>query len=330
MSAPSPTFVAPLVALALAVFALEGAGHGEPAVPRLPEGNVGVTARYPGDIGIEKDRAVVLHADFEDCRSAADLTRTWDAAVHDGNMRITEEPANVHSGRRALEIIMPRQREELAVGLDRILGEGQEVLFLRFYAKLEEGFDVPRTSLHNGGSISAGYWRGESAGPGKRADGRNKFLVNYEPDFGPEGSPSPRVLNIYIYHPEQRDIWGDHFFPSGTVSPNTSLRGDFGPHFVPRPDIAPELDRWRCFEFMVKANTPGKRDGRVACWLDGTVIADFPHLRLRDVDTLKIDRFGVGLYIANNSRRENRKWYDDIVAATSYIGPQVGRRGGSD
>jgi hypothetical protein len=85
----------------------------------------------------------------------------------------------------------------------------------------------------------------------------------------------------------------------------------------------PERGRWYCFEYMLKANTPGQRDGRVACWVDGKVIADYPNLRLRDIESLKIDRFSVGLYIADNRLRENKKWYDDLVAATSYIGPRV-------
>jgi hypothetical protein len=42
---------------------------------------------------------------------------------------------------------------------------------------------------------------------------------------------------------------------------------------------------------------------------------------LRDVPDLKIDRFGLGLYIAHNTKRENQKWHDNVVAATSYIGP---------
>jgi hypothetical protein len=77
---------------------------------------------------------------------------------------------------------------------------------------------------------------------------------------------------------------------------------------------------------MVKTNTPGERDGRVACWVDGKLIADFPNLRFRDIASLKIDRFGLCLYIANNRLRENKKWYDDVVAATAYIGPQVAAR----
>jgi hypothetical protein len=72
---------------------------------------------------------------------------------------------------------------------------------------------------------------------------------------------------------------------------------------------------------MLRANTPGLRDGRVTRWLDGEVIADFPNLRLRDVADLRIDRFNLSLHAGSNPSRETRKWYDDVVAARAYIGP---------
>ena len=74
---------------------------------------------------------------------------------------------------------------------------------------------------------------------------------------------------------------------------------------------------------MLQVNTVGKRDGRITCWLDGEIVADFPNMRFRDVESLKIDRFGVNLHIGHNIVRENKKWYDDLVAATSYIGPMT-------
>ena len=138
--------------------------------------------------------------------------------------------------------------------------------------------------------------------------------------------PSPGPLNVYIYHPEQRGDYGDHVFPTGLVQPDTSVPHTFGPRFVPRPDVVPELGRWYCYEYMVKTNTPGERDGRAACWVDGKLIADFPNLRFRGIESLKIDRFGLCLYIANNRLRENKKWYDDVVAATAYIGPRAAAR----
>ncbi len=308
------------------LFVLPTAGHADAPLPPLPEGNTGLAAKYPGDVGIENDPAVVLHADFEDCSTTADLHSTWDNIVHVGNMRIVEGAPNVHSGRKALEIAIPKQDQALSVNVEKILTapHTRDVLFLRYYLKFDPGFDIPRNSCHDGGSISAGYWSGPSAGPGKRADGRNKFLTSFETEIGSPGNPpSPGPLNVYIYYPEQRGDYGDHFYPSGIVMPNTSLPGDFGPHFVPRLDFVPERGRWYCFEYMLKANTPGQRDGRVACWVDGKLIADFPNLRFRDIDSLKIDRFGVGLYIAKNTIRENKEWYDDVVAATSYIGPRI-------
>ena len=325
MDASLTTLVSlPAVLVACLLFALPTAGGADTPPPSLPEGNTGLAAKYPGDVGLEKDPAVVFHADFEDCRTTADVFRKWGVMYNGEHIGITEEPANVNSGRRALEITIPQQEISLSVDVGRDLAVTRDVLFLRFYTKFQQGYDVPRTSSHNGGTISGGYYPGGAATPGKRADGRNKFFANFETEISSPGSPAPPgLLNVYIYHPEQRSDYGDHFYPSGTVIPNSSLPGNFGPYFVPRSDIVPELGRWYCFEYMLRANTPGQRDGRVACWVDGRLIADFPNLRLRDVETLKIDRFGVGLYIAKNRLRENKKWYDDVVAATSYIGPRV-------
>ena len=75
---------------------------------------------------------------------------------------------------------------------------------------------------------------------------------------------------------------------------------------------------------MVKANTPGLRDGRIAIWIDGKLIADFPNLRLRDVSFLKIDQVELGLHIKSNTTRQNLNWYDDVVIARSYIGRKAG------
>jgi hypothetical protein len=124
-----------------------------------------------------------------------------------------------------------------------------------------------------------------------------------------------------VYHPEQRSQYGDHFFPTGEVLPYSATPFDFGPTFVKRPDVTPELDRWYCYEYMVQANTPGQRDGRIAFWLDGKLLADFGNLRFRDVDTLKINRFGISFHIGSNPNGIAKRWYDDVVAATSYIGP---------
>jgi hypothetical protein len=89
-----------------------------------------------------------------------------------------------------------------------------------------------------------------------------------------------------------------------------------------RPDVTPVLG-WYAYEFMVQANTHGRRDGRIAFWLDGQLIADCQNLRLRET-ALAIDRFTLDLHVHTNNLAPARKWYDNVVAATSYIGPLAG------
>jgi hypothetical protein len=161
------------------------------------------------------------------------------------------------------------------------------------------------------------------AAPERRADGFDKFLVSYDAWRDSAATANPGRLNAYIYQPDQRDIWGDHFFPTGIVLPFSSTPFNFGPQFTARLDVTPPLGQWHCYEMMVKANVPGQRDGRVAFWLDGQLIADFPNLRLRETTALKIDRFTIDLHVFRNNLGVARKWYDNVVAATSYIGPMA-------
>jgi MYXO-CTERM domain-containing protein len=291
------------------------------AADPLPQGDEGIAAGYPNDAGIDGDAAVVLAEDFEIYGDATELWNTWDNVFQEAQLRVATEPENVFSGAQAIEMTLPQQDVELSNALAKIVVPERDVLFLRYYSKFMPPFDVVGSS-HNGSWISSHYEdeNGQST-PGIPADGSNKFLAAFENWRGEPETASPGLLNVYVYHPEQRDNYGDHFFPTGLVMPNTSLPFDFGPDFVPRRDVIQELDRWYCYEVMVQANTPGQRDGRIAFWLDGVIAADFMNLRLRDVDTLTIDRFGVGFHAGSNPNGEQKKWYDNIVAAESYIGP---------
>jgi len=289
----------------------------------LPYGDMGIAAAYPGDVGIGSDSAVIFADDFESYASGADLATNWNAGVYH-NAGITRDATIVFAGSQSLEFTSPQQMEELSNGVARAVSPELDLLFLRFYSRFDTSFDVVGSS-HNGGGISSHYFIDGMATPGIRADGMNKFLIEYECWRGEAVEPNPGSLNVYIYHPDQRSMWGDHFFPDGTVLPNTSIPGDFGSDFVARPQIVPELGRWYSYEVMLQANTPGARDGRIALWLDGRLIADFQNLRLRDVATLTIDRFNLSLHIGSNTAGETHKWYDNVVAATSYIGPVLAR-----
>lgn len=296
---------------------------GAPWTGPLPEGDVGLAAQHPGDVGLGADPAVLFADDFEGYAQPAELSTRWEEVYHLEVTRIATEPALVHRGGRSLEFELPTSSAELSNAVNKVISPERDVIFLRYYARFEGNNDLTGSS-HNGSMIAAHYFIDGMATPGVPADGKNKFLVNLENWRGDAATPSPGQNNVYVYHPEQRSMWGDHFFASGMVLPNSSLPDDFGPGFVPRPDLVPALDQWACYELMVKANTPGARDGRVAFWIDGKLAADFGNLHFRDIDSLKIDRAGLLFHAGANPGADTRKWYDDVVLATSYIGPVKG------
>jgi hypothetical protein len=122
---------------------------------------------------------------------------------------------------------------------------------------------------------------------------------------------------------DQRSGWGDHWYPDGDVIPQEQLPGNFGPDFVPRPLHIPKRGEWYCVELMVQANTVGVRDGRVAAWINGNLIADWQNVRFRTVATLKIDQFELVLGANSNTDGADTQWFDHVVVAKSYIGPMV-------
>jgi hypothetical protein len=110
-------------------------------IARLPEGD-GVAAKYPGDIGIEEDPAVVFADGFEDIEDDAIAEGTkkqkgkkWDSTFN--RLVITREPENVHSGRQAVEITHTQPANHNAV---KKFGEGYDTLFVRYYMKYSKEF----------------------------------------------------------------------------------------------------------------------------------------------------------------------------------------------
>ena len=77
---------------------------------------------------------------------------------------------------------------------------------------------------------------------------------------------------------------------------------------------------WYCYEFMVKTNTVGRNDGVVAVWINGNLTGYFPNLFIRSINSLKINDTALRLHAVQSSR-VNKKWYDNVVIARSYIGP---------
>ena len=74
----------------------------------------GIASRYPNDVGIENDPAVILADGFESYTSPSQLTTLgpWDAAGRQENLRIATEPGNYVGGHKSLEMKLPISQTE--------------------------------------------------------------------------------------------------------------------------------------------------------------------------------------------------------------------------
>jgi hypothetical protein len=117
-----------------------GAADGSAGAPlsgALPEGNDGIAAKHPGDVGIDADPAVLFADDFERYAKASELNTRYDAVYQNQYVTITTDAANVYAGKQALELTLPQQTAELSDSVDKKLSPEQDVLFLRYYSKFQ-------------------------------------------------------------------------------------------------------------------------------------------------------------------------------------------------
>ncbi len=287
----------------------------------------GIANNYPGDVNIGTDPLVILADDFESYSVPADMTSKWTTVSGAARMRIATEPGTFFSGTQGLEMFLPISSAEQVDTIIKVLSPTQDVLHVRWYQKWDSGYSVP-TSNHNGARISAEY-----PGPGvpPPTDGSGFFSFTQQSQLAgtPQpGESDPGYAYIYAYWPNQVSAFGDHWYPTGFIKafgdgPWLTDPASY-PDFIARSNFLPQRDRWYCYELMIKANTVSPTilyDGEVKFWVDGNVVGDWPDLFLRNRSTLKIDEAHIVLHAVSNTNRINKKWYDNVVIAKSYIGP---------
>jgi len=283
--------------------------HGQ-APPALPEGEAGIARLYPNDEGIASHPDVLFADGFEGYASVSQLVSSGNYSGYYQGANLAIDGSVAFGGSKSIRMRMPATSNEVANAIVKDLTVKQDRLFMRVYARYQPDYSGVN-SAHNGLRITGNY-----TGPGRRPNGRDFFLVNIDNSrFRSEAQPG--YTHAYVYHPEQDDVYGEHWYSDGVTSNGAQ---SFGQYFVARPNIVPARGEWICFEVMVQLNTPGSRDGRVAVWQDGVLIADWQNVRFRDVETVKIDQ----IQVENGgqaSTQQNDKWYDNLVIAKSYIGP---------
>jgi len=273
--------------------------------PQIGTASVAVR-QHPGDVGIAKDPAVLLHEDFE--APAFDRKRWSDISNKHGALRLTREPANVNGGRQALRITATLGKNS-GGHLFRRFKPGHERMHARFYVKFAPDCDYIHHFVHLVAQRPPTPW--PTGGAGLKPAGDKKFSIGIEP-WGRWGRYPPPG--------------GWHFYSYWWKMPRSGDGKYWGQDFAKEPYAIPERGTWYCVETMVACNTPRKPDGEVALWIDGKQLAHHKNVNWRSDAKLKLNAFWLMLYVTKHSAKKNAVntvWFDDVVVATKYIGPRT-------
>ena len=273
---------------------------------KLPRGE-GLAAGYAADENITAHRAVIFADNFE----TGALGANWDETNNtDGQvLALVDQSAEaVPVGNRSLKVTATLG-QNTGGGFTKWF-EPSDQLFIRFYTKFDPACDY----VHHFATLRANKslqgrdrWSG-FGGAGVLPKGDERFSTAIEP-WGSWGRwPPPGRWNLYSYwhtmepSPDGK-YWGNSF----------------------RPERQPNIQRgkWICVEMMIKHNTPGIADGEQAYWIDGELKGHWRGINWRTSPTLFANALTLESYVTDRwtDQRENIVYFDDVVIATSYIGP---------
>jgi hypothetical protein len=305
----------------------------------------GLAARYPRDVGIERDARVIFAENFEEDSLEA-LWERWETVSDKPGMMFTRDMPPDSAGRQSL--LMDRTQGPGAALYRRLKnksgGFGYDRVFARYYVK----FDADCGELHHfgtclGGNLPATRWPSVKAG--QPTDGAKSFWSGIEP-----GGKS-WTWDFYTYWCEMR---------------GSPPRGQtWGNSFIRDPGLNVKKDAWICVEQMIRMNDVGDTNGEQALWIDGKPVAHlgkgfpkglwvfdkftpgkggdgvrwnaekgererftvreggaaFEGFRWRTVKELNVNYVWLYIYTEKPEGHRIKVSFDDVVIATDYIGP---------
>ncbi|MEQ8786006.1 MAG: hypothetical protein RIC55_06890 [Pirellulaceae bacterium] len=303
-------------------------------------GEDGLAAKYPGDVGIARDPAVVFVENF-DAGPLEEILKRWESVQHREILSLSSESLT-DGGKSLLMTHVGGQGD--GAHLYRRLAPGHDKLYVRFYVKFARDCAPIHHFFHIGGYQPATAW--PQGGAGRRPRGDERFTIGIEPHG------QSWAWDYYAYWMEMR---------------GSPPRGQtWGNSFLGESKVKVARDTWICVELMTQVNAVGESDGELALWIDGRPIShlgrgfprgkwiydkflpgqggegvrwsderrsprqiDFPRdglpfegFRWRSDERLKLNFLWLLLYITKSPPdHESRIWFDNIVVAKEYIGP---------
>jgi hypothetical protein len=282
----------------------------------------GLAAAYPGDEGIAADPRVLLFENFEKA-AVSELSGRWENVANPGNLSLESQgPVGGAADQRSLRIVARPGAETGGHLYTRL--PPQQRLHLRYYVKYAAGGTFHHSGAWLGAYNPSTAW--PQGGAGQRPVGNERFTVGFEPTGG------ALRWDLYAYWMGMRPDG------SGTYWGNTLLND---------PDRRVQPDRWTCIELMIEMNDPvDGRTGTLAAWIDGTRVAHlgpgfpmgawsggaftpgagtqpFEGFQWRADPALATNFVWLQLHTTEDPR--GSLWFDQVVAATEYIGPIAAR-----
>ncbi len=296
----------------------------------------GLSAKYPGDVGIDKDPDVVWVENFEEGSVSALLQRYEDKKAS-GIALDADVPAK--SGGKASGKLTANGGGPNAVDFYKKLSPGYDELFVRYYAKYQSGVQWHHTGVWIGGYNPAANWPSPQAG--LKPNGDDRFHVSLEP----MGSGATPRMDFYNYWMKMHS-WMDQ--PSGSTA-------YYGNSLVHEPTLTAK-EQWQCFEIHIKLNPSGASGSgaELGLWVNDQSVIQFTDsaplgywvkdkfcpnsatgkectdykpsnptlvpldLQYRSTTNLKLNAFWPQNYITSGGA--GSVWYDDMVIAKSRVG----------
>ncbi|HEY1304496.1 MAG TPA: hypothetical protein VGF24_13135 [Vicinamibacterales bacterium] len=289
--------------------------------PMAQTGN-GLSALYPGDVGIENDPSVIFTEQFEE-GSIASITPRWgDAKAPERMQLLTDVPPGTPAGH---SLSIPAIGGVTTGGhLYRVLTPGvNDTLYVRFYIKYPTTGTFSHSGIQIGGNNPVSPWPDGQAG--SKPNGDDRFVA---------GAEQNTITTGFDHY----DYWMA-MHPDGTGA-------YWGNFLLNNPSVKAIAGQWTCVEEMVKLNNPTTAfNGEHAIWLNGVKVSHlgqgfpkgfwnggrfmqdptstttFEGFRWRSTTALNINWIWLLNYTADNPAGvTNAMLFDHVVVATSYIG----------
>ena len=190
----------------------------------------GIAARYPGDVGIENDPAVVWVENFEQGTVDAVLMRYEDYGNPPGMTLVPEVPA-ASSGTAAMRLVAGGSGAE-ATDFYKRFDQDYPEIHVRYYVKHAAGAEYHHTGVWFGGYNPGADWPSPHAG--EKPNGDDRFSISFEPTVS---EANPR-MDFYNYWSSMHS--GPNLYYGNTLIHDTAV------HAID--------DQWMCVEVMLRLN----------------------------------------------------------------------------